>query len=440
MASSRRRFLFGSAAAAVAALAGCSGDSPSSIEETVTPAPVPRTNRERLQEARTIESPSIPSPVVVTDDHRDAAVEQLERTVERLDEVLAEEEEIDPTGIRLGVGADGPDDVIERAEARLTDARQNGPSIDTLDSVENGIREVATYLGFLQARRGTVGPEVLLEEIAAERSAVSELRGQITYRVAEPLEAYLPTLATAEEVLEGLDLGVAVERLEAVDTDDEEFPAEFGRARGAVERHRRRRDDVERYLAVATDPDAPSRQAAIDAELDDLQAEIAALLAERDGDEPTRGDTSIAGEFRRIRETTALGGQRWDSELEEYRETGRRLLGLLEALEWRIEFRSIESGVERTLDRVDEGEFRAEGIAGEKRRAVEAMERAADADALSRRLTESSEVVLAAVDRQTLGPADAAAFAFFVYVVAAEWADRGMRAADELAGSLRGRE
>lgn len=438
MASSRRRFLFGSAAAAVAALAGCSGDSPSSIEETVTPAPVPRTNRERLQEARTIESPPIPSPVIVTDDHRDAAVEQLERTVERLDEVLTEEKEIDPAGIRLGVGG-GPEDVIKRAEGRLTDARQGDPSIDTLDSIENGIREVATYLGFLQARRGTVEPEILLEEVAAERSAVSELRGQITYRIAEPLEAYLPTLATVEEVLEGLDLGVAVERLEAVDTDDEEYPAEFGRARGAVERHRRRRDDVERYLAVATDPDAPSRQAAIDAELVDLQADIAALLAERDSDEPTRGDASIAGELRRIRDNAALGGQRWDSELDEYRETGR-LLGLLEALEWRIEFRSIEIGVERALERLDDGEFRAEGIAAEKRRAVEAMESAADADTLSRRLAGTSEVVLAAADRQTLGPGDAAAFAFFVYVVAAEWADRGMRAGDELTDSLRGRE
>lgn len=440
MPSTRRRFLAGATVLA-ASVAGCNEESQRSVGGTVTPVTVPRTDEEILREATAIDAPSVPSPVVVTDAHHAAAVEHAETLRDSITERL---ESVDGSVDDGHVGR-SPEAVLEDAEDQLEAARGASPSEEALETLRRAVEDLARADGLLGVELGDVDADSLRAGIETERATTDALFDRVDYRIARPVADSLPTAYAAERTLDGVrDLRNAERDLEEAEADEEPRPRVLATVYRNLEGRRRRRDDAERYLEAATDPDAPSLRPAIQLELDELEEELAAVadgVSDRER-ESTDGEAA-ADEIRSIRWNVGERTARYRSELSNYREDGRRLRGLFGAVRQKVEFESIDAAVERTVPLLREREFPTGRLLEEKRGAVEALERAAGGSPVQRQFAANARQLLSAADRY--GQSDStdarqAAQIHLQYVGAAEWADRGLSRGDSLSSSLQAQQ
>jgi len=440
--STRRRFLTG-AAGALAVLAGCNEQSSPSRRGTVTPVDVPRTDEELLQEAANIDVPSVPKAVIVSESHLQAAIDHIKSVRSTVESVLADSD-IEPEnydGIRYGT----PKSILDDTEQRLEDVRELGRTEQALSIASNTLRELSRLLGVLQAETGAADGESLRKEIEAERDAIDALPSQFDYRVATPVERYLPTLYTAESKLENLTQGPFPARAETEEADDETVPpSRIGELRLHLEHLRRQRDDVERFHATATDESAPPVRDGIDDALTQLEAEVR-QIAEEYGAEPSGqredlGETA-EGRIRGVRRSVGARSRRWTEGFEEFRQDGRRMVGLLEVTEWLLLFEGVDAAVDRTLTRLGPDDFPTESVVTEKRRAVEALEAVADGTALQRRFAERSHGLLRSADSRAergIGNTEEVAFVHLLYVSAKECANRAATRSETVSEALGG--
>lgn len=442
MPSTRRRFLLG--AAALSGVAGCNERSPRASQETVTPVEVPRTDREIVREAMAIDAPSIPSAIRVSDAHWAAAVDHVETLRDSVEELL---ESVDGSSGERGRNRP-QDEVLERADDRLESARETGRSEEALDLVRRVVRDLARADGYLRAERGTLDADALRSEVEAEREATDGLLDGVEYRIARPVDEVLPTAFAAERALEAADglqhVDDFLDDERDSDGDAQRRADQLASVYRSLEVHRRRRDDAERYLETATDPDARSLRPAIDAELDDLEGELAAI-AERFPDEERgyREDETVADYFEEIRSNVGRRTGRFRSQLPEYREDGRRLHGLFRAHRLVVEYESVTAAVDRTEPLLDGPEFPTSRLVTEKRRAVESVERVADGTPLQRHLARRAARMMASADRfsRTDDP-DTRGLAqiHLMYAGAAEWAELALERGGALSESLQAQQ
>lgn len=443
MPSTRRRFLSG-AAAGVALLAGCNDRASNGSRGTVTPVDVPMTDSELLAQAASIEYPSLVPAVVVTDEHFEAAIGHVESLLAALERELDEAGEVDFSDLHRPVPgrSDDGDHVVGQTSARVDSLREREPSLDALGDVQRALRDVSLYLGYVRAERGEITLEGIEGEIDSELETVGTRRSSIEYRVAEPLAATLPTLYVAESKLESARrLKYA---LEAATGGESEEPTttRIAELRRQLARHRRRRRDAERFLAWATATDAPSRAGdfsrALRAVGDELDSLPDRFEPREEGGEPR----TLAGEIRNNRRHVGYRANGWLGEFETYRETGRRVLGLLRGTRILVEVDAVDAAVQRTTDRLDGRTFPAESLPDEKRRAVARLQALVDGPAVQRWLGSRAESILGFAPRRGDDEGvtvEAVARTFFLYAVAAEWAGHSAERGRTLAASLEDR-
>lgn len=384
-----RRGVLTATAATVAALAGCNEGTDPSGEGTVTPADVPLTDAELLAKAASIEGPTLPSAVVVTEDHLAAAIGQAESTLTAVEARLDELEELheEDASHHTGPFPGDADEMITRAEDQLARARDAEPSVEALDHARRAVWRIAPLYGYVRAKVGEVGPERLRADVAAERERLSTVRERYRYRVREPLEEYLPTLYAAEGALVG---GRGVERAAELaaeaDADADRYPTLAADVQIRIERNRRRCDDAARFLETATDPGAPSIADAIEAEYAAARSELGRISREYPESGSRPDDSTLRGTIRSFRHRTADRCREIRFRSGQEFEDGWLVHPLVGAIRARIAFDATDEAVAKTLDRLEAGEFPAEEVLAEKERAVANLETAAEGDALQRHL------------------------------------------------------
>lgn len=465
MPSTRRRFLAGCALAAGPTVAGCSDDTDPApeLEETLTPVEVPRSDREILAEAADLDAPSIPSAIVVTDDHLEAAATEVESAIAEVEDLNAEAD-------RDQVDVDVPDaaDVEWRVHAAgevVEDVRSDGPSRDGLSSLRQVLEDMGELRGILRTVTGRTDLGAIQEAIDRQRGDERDLRHGIDYRIAEPVGEHLPTRRAAWETLATLDgLQDAAELLDGADQDAEQHPRRIGDIERVRVRHERRLDDAERWLETSSDPGAPPIADGIAAELVALHEEAERIGAEHAGEDDA-GD-SLADRIDAVRVRIGRRGVRIAEELDglvdeldgraddgdAFESTGdgdgedagalarvRGVETLLNGLEWLVEYEAVDVAAERTIDQVGDREFPTPEVLEAKRRAVERIEHVAGASPIERHLARRSTVVVDHGDghpRRDVADLEAVAYAHFVYTAAAEWADRGAASGGRLSDRL----
>lgn len=447
-----RRGLLSTAAAVATALVGCNEQSADPDEGTVTPVDVPMTDEERLAKAASIERPSIPSAVIVTEGHLAAAIEHgasMVAAVEAGLEALPEEDD------RRGPFRGDASEHVERTRDLLADARDAGASEAGLESAEDAVMTVAPVYGYVRAAAGDVGPAELRAEIESVRDRRTELREDFEYHVREPLGAHLPTVYAAEAALSH-EIAVAdlTDRLSDADPDGDRFPLLAAELHMKVELHRREREDAAQLLATASDPGVASIEPALVAAFEAAGAELDRIEGEYHLDDDERPDRStLAGTIRDVR--YRAGGRSWEVRFRttEAFEAGSRVRPLLDAVEGVVSFGAVDEAVAVTLDRLDGDAFPTERIVDEKRRAVSSLEAVAGATALQRHLADGSESIhhldgsstsrVDAADRiaeRGDTSAEAIALAHLNYVQAATWAELAVEQGSRLSSSLQGEQ
>lgn len=470
MPSTRRRFLAGVTGLS-AALAGCNDGTSGAVEETVTPVAVPRTDREVLSELADIETPEVRAPVVVTEAHLAAAIDHVERLRDSVEERRGVLEDAEDDRVRLHRS---PDETLRRAGDRISAARETGPSEDALSTLRGAVRELARVDGLARIVAGDADVDSLRAAIESEHEATAAVRDRVDYRIARPVAEYLPTAAAAERRLEDLDQldraeGMLEEAVGDARRDDGGHPTETEDGDGEVdgetprpagpegphpdllasvherlELHRRSRDDAKRYLATATESDAPSLRWAIDDELDGLESDLTAIAdrAPEDVDRPD-GEESNPERLRGIRVSVARRTAEFHSGLSEFREDGRRLHALFEGTRQVIEFRAIDVAVERTLPLARQREFPTERLPEAKRNSVDAVERLADGSTLQRHFGQRAAGLVRSTDRY----ADSERVdkrrlvqCHLLLVAGGEWAERALERGEGLSESLQAQQ
>lgn len=460
MPSTRRRFLTAGAVGVGVAVGGCA-DAPTEreIQETLTPVEVPRSDAEHLREAAEIETPSIPPVVVVTDDHLAAAARQVESVVESVHDLVSETEfEERPPGVPA---ADEVDRRLTEASADLDDVRagEYGTAVEALESLRNILGRLAEMRGALEAADGMEDAEVegLWRAVHRQRDAEAAVSDRVEYRVAAPVAERLPTLHAAESMLRGGgparrgrvvggrhgDLDSAENVLELVEGQEEvrEEPRAVGEVRRHLALHRRRVNDADRWLEWATDPEAASCRAAVEDALTEVVGRAEDIAATYEVDDRPDGET-VHDHILEIRYMVGSRGSRLADRARSARAESRPLLGLLDLLEWQVEFESVDLAVEATTERLDRPEFPTGDLVDEKRRAADRLESLADAPATARHLASRADgivrngrVIPRAADSDV--DVDVVANAYLRYAVVAEWADRAVERGDELSARLR---
>lgn len=439
MPSTRRRLLLG-AAGTIAALAGCNESTSGGPRSTVTPVDVPKTKAEALAEAAEIEWPEIPSSVRVTDDHLAAATADAERLVSDLQSTIEDGEEVDLSGLNRPAPTT-PEEIIERAESQLEAARENGPSREALSTVQRAIREVALALGYIEAKRGDLDREGLEAAVDEEQAATEALVDRFSYRVADPLAEYLPTLQAAEVMLGDVrTIDNLRKALAEADSDHADEETAYAVVRREIASHRRNRKDAARLLATATDERRPSVRSAIEVALSGVRSEVEAIADTYADRDPPNG-ASVEGEIRNIRFHVGHRSQRWLSELEDH-DGEQPLRLLLDVAAWLVEFESLDTAVARTVGAMDDEEIPGDAIVSAKRDAVDALRAAAEGSALQRELAARSSILIRSADRNADRNEDARTVArtHLLYAAADEWGTRALERADAVAAALQAQQ
>lgn len=439
--STRRGFLT-AAVGAAALVAGCNERSgPSNQRGTVTPVDVPRTDEELLGEALAIDSPDVPSVIIVSESHHKAAISHVEsvRTAAEAELSEADIDSEDNDVVRYGT----PASILEDTTRRLQEVRESGPTRKAIRIASDALREVSRLLGVLRAENGTADHETLQQELEDEQAAITTLSEEFDYRIAKPLERYLPTLYAAESKLqEARNQGEQAEKRELGEEAEEPTPPRrIGELQIRLESLRRQRIDAEQFHSTATDPNAPSRRSRIDAALTRLATDIEPI-AEEYGSRPSeQSRQSTDARLRGIRQSIGARSQQWTGRLDTHREDGRRVTALIDATDWLLLFESVDVAVERTVERLDSDEFPTEVVITEKRRGVEGIEKIAEATSLQRRFAKHARGLLRSGDRraeQSTQTGEGIPMAHFLYIAAAECANRAMDRGKAVAKSLGG--
>lgn len=443
MPSTRRRFLSG-AAAGVALLAGCNDRASDGNRGTVTPVDVPMTDSQLLEQAASIEYPSLPPAVVVTDTHFEDAIGHVESLVDELEHELDEADEVDFSDLRRPApgrsSRSGGTHVVQETRDRLDSIRERAPSLEPLSDVERALRDVSHLLGFVRAETGEITLDEIERTVDDERESARELRADIGYRLASPVAATLPTLQAAEEKLDSTP-----EQKHALETGDGDETVDSASRRVAdlrrvLARHRRRRRDAERFLETATEPGARSFRTSVDRELEAVQDELESLPDRFQTPEGRRDQGTLVEELRGNRRHVGRRSSAWLQAYETYRTDGRRVLGLLRGYRILVEADAVDAAVMRTTERLDGRTFPAETVPDEKRRAVERIESLVDGPAVQRALAERAVSILD-FGRHQRGDdgvtVETVARTFFLYAVAAEWAASSAERGRTLVESLR---
>ncbi|MEF8913930.1 hypothetical protein [Natronomonas sp.] len=439
MPSTRRSVLLGTASA-LAALAGCNESTSDGPRSTVTPVDVPRTKGEALQEAAELDWSEIPGAVHVTEAHLDAAIEDTERLIADLRSALDRGDDLDLRTLARHV-QHPPREIPERAEAQLESARETGPSEQALSTIKRTVRDIGIVLGYVEAELGDLSLEEVETALDTEEATTEALIGEFSYRVADPLVEYLPTLRAAERSLGRLDgLDRARETLNDADSGRGEHEIAIGFAWRELEVHRRNRRDAELLMETATDENRPSLRPAIDDVLAGLRGEVESIV-ESYGDREPPNNATVEGEIRNIRFHIGRQGQRWLSRMDE--DDRSDPLGLLfGTTEWLVEFAALDGAVARTTDLIDGGEIPADDVVAVKRDAVETLARAAEGDALQRELAARSNTLIQSADRRANSGDGARTVArtYLLYAAANEWGGRALVRGDELAARLQAQQ
>lgn len=442
MSSSRRRFLVG-VTGVCAGIAGCNERSSREIEETVTPVDIPRTKEELLREATSIETPSVPSPKVVSKAHHQTAIEHLKRLHGELTDRLDAREE--PPDFEEYPGLpDSAETVVENVEERLAEAREMDPSREAVNTVRRAVGEAAIAVGYLRNEAGDLDAATLRDALAEEQAAIETLRDALEYRLAAPIEASLPAAFVAEETLQRLDDPKRVsERIEDAESHEKRRRRhDLASVYSRLERLRRQREDVSWYLRKATNAEAPPRRGRIDAERDAIREELATFVEKAPTETESRRETAV-GSIRSIRSNAVERCKQTLEELPESREDGRRIRGLLEATRRVIECEAIDAAATTTLEALDGESFPEETLPDEKRRAVENLQRAVEAAPLERQLAATAARILSSADRVRDGESverRRLVRAYFIYNVAREWVDLAFERGDALADTLQAQQ
>lgn len=446
-----RRGLLSTAAAVATVLAGCNEQSAGPDEGTVTPVDVPMTDEELLAQAAAIERPTIPSAVVVTDEHLSAAIEHgasLARAVEARLAALPEQDDE-----RRGPFRGEASERVGRTRDLLADARDRGATEAGLESAADAVMTIAPVYGYVRAAAGDVEPAELRGELEAVHDRRSALRDDFEYRVREPLGASLPTIYAAEAAISHeIAVEDLTERLADTDPDGDRFPLLAAELHMKLELHRREREDAASFLGTASDPGTGSIQPALEVAFEAAQSELDRIEAEYHLDDAERPDRStLEGKIRDAR--FRAGGHSWEVRFRatDQFEDGFRVRPLLDAVEGVVAFQAVDEAVAATLDRLDGDAFPVEQVVAEKRRAVSSLETVAGASALQRHLADGSESAHH-LDGSSTARVDAAdrvaergdtsveaiALAHLNYARAASWAELAVERGRRLTSSLQG--
>ena len=187
----------------------------------MTPVEVPRSPEGALSEAADVPVPTVPTTIILSDDHRRRVVEHLEELRDRSEADLADADGVDPDDIPRELGGPGR---IESADERIESlAAASDP--ERFRRVDRKFRSLGRVAGYARAESGGLDVDRLREALESERSAVDALVDGVEYRIAPPVARHLPTVEAAEQAL-----GHAENRLSAAERAVETAAEEIGRA------------------------------------------------------------------------------------------------------------------------------------------------------------------------------------------------------------------
>ena len=427
----RRRLL---CIAGAALAAGCSESEEPTRERTVTPVEVPRSPEGALSEAADVLVPTVPTGVLLGEDHRQQVIEHLEELRDRSEADLANADGVDPDDIPRELGGPGR---IESADERIESlAEASDPG--RFRRVDRNFRSLGRVAGYARAESGGLDVDRLREALESERSATDALVDGVEYRIAPPVVRYLPTVEAAEQALGHAEnrLSAAERAVEtAAEADDDDRSVAVGTAWGRIEQARIARTNAAGFLGTATDPAASSRRAAIN------DAYRTVREATEIPDPPPGVESADRQRTERMRTVLSSVLSR-ASEVHErpVDEAGgsERVGELLTAVQVGNEAHAFVGAAESTLERLDSDSFPPGAVMEEKRRAVDSVSRLAETAPLQRELGGLAEDMVEYGDRlaDSSEETNALTGAHFVYVGARRFVERSLADGERLSAAL----
>ncbi|PSQ41671.1 hypothetical protein BRD07_04945 [Halobacteriales archaeon QS_9_68_42] len=408
----RRRLL---CVAGAALAAGCSESEEPTRDGTVTPVEVPRSPEGALSEAVDVPVPTVPTGVLLGDDHRRQVIEHLEELRDRSEADLADADGIDPNDIPRELGGPGR---IESAGERIESLAESSDP-ERFRRVDRKFRSLGRVAGYARARSGGLDVDRLREALESEQSATDALVDGVEYRIAPPVARHLPTVEAAEQALGHAEnrLSAAERAVEAAaEAEDSDRSTHVGTAWGRIEQARIARTNAAGFLGTATDPAAPSRRESADRQRTERMRTVLSSVLSRASEVHER-PVDEAGGSERVGE-------------------------LLTAVRVRNEAHAFVGAAESTLERLDGDSFPPGAVVEEKRRAVNSVSRLAETAPLKRELGGLAEDIIEYGDRLAAGSEETNALtgAHFVYVGARRFVERSLASGERLSAALDGSE
>ena len=431
----RRRLL---CVAGAALAAGCSESEEPTRERTVTPVEVPRSPEGALSEAADVPVPTVPTGVLLGDDHRRQVIGHLEELLDRSEADLADADGIDPDDIPRELGGPGR---VESAGERIESlAEASDPG--RFRRVDRNFRSLGRVAGYARARSGGLDVDRLREALEGEQSATDALVDGVEYRIAPPVARHLPTVEAAEQALGHAEnrLSAAERAVEtAAEAEDGDRSTRVGTAWGRIEQARIARTNAAGFLGTATDPAASSRRAAVN------DAYRTVREATEIPDPPPGVESADRQRTERMRTVLSSVLSR-ASEVHERpvdEANGSERVGeLLTAVQVGNEAHAFVGAAESTLESLDGDSFPPGAVMEEKRRAVDSVSRLAETAPLQRELGGLAEDIVGYGDRLAASSEETNALTgtHFVYVGARRFVERSLADGERLSAALDGSE
>lgn len=429
MGTNRRRFV---AATVAALLAGCYERGEPEPEDTVTPADVPQSADDVLNEVASVPVPSVAPGTVVSDAHRRAVVDQAR---ERLDTAEAELAAADDLGLADIEGLRHSAAPFETVREQIRGYRED-PGTRRFRRLRNAVRDLGAIIGHVRAASGDLDGGDLRDVLDSAREAYVALDRDTGYRLEAPVIDLLPTLAAAEAALDrASDRRRSAERSipDGTTSGGAVDPERAARITGDLEMVRLETTNAGGYFDTALDAAAPSRDAAIsDAISDHLGALQSTEIPSRPDGGPLPSQVRTVLSTTRARRSDVLAAADPTDPA-----SANRVELLLEAATLRGQLEAFETAGEETFGRLEDGSFPAERLPGAKRRAVDRVAALANGAPLQRHLGALADDMVTFADRIQAGMGSApVASAHFMYVSGRAFADRSLSRGDRLADRL----
>ena len=431
----RRRLL---CVAGAALAAGCSESEEPTRDGTVTPVEVPRSPEGALSEAVDVPVPTVPTGVLLGDDHRRQVIEHLEELRDRSEADLADADGIDPNDIPRELGGPGR---IESAGERIESLAESSDP-ERFRRVDRKFRSLGRVAGYARARSGGLDVDRLREALESEQSATDALVDGVEYRIAPPVARHLPTVEAAEQALGHAEnrLSAAERAVEAAaEAEDSDRSTHVGTAWGRIEQARIARTNAAGFLGTATDPAAPSRRAAVD---DAYRTVREATEIPGPPPEVESADRQRTERMRTVLSSVLSRASEVHERPVDEAGGSERVGELLTAVRVRNEAHAFVGAAESTLERLDGDSFPPGAVVEEKRRAVNSVSRLAETAPLKRELGGLAEDIIEYGDRLAAGSEETNALtgAHFVYVGARRFVERSLASGERLSAALDGSE